>query len=1813
MVLLGVLKIEKLINELSVLDDPKKELIINPDYSEAWYNEGVIFSDTDRENQALECYDKVLKINPNCYEALFNKGLLLLEIGQYKESLKVFNECLLIQPNETKALLNKGYILAEYYEYSESLLCFDYTLEVDSNISEAWLNKGFVFAKLKQYEKAIDSFEKAIDINPNFAEAFYNKGVIYAFLKKSGSLKFLNRATEVNKNFKKAWYIKGKIFLKYDRFSEALTAFDKTIEIDPKSANAWYNKGVTLLNLNRNEEALKAFNKALTIDPYVYLSFNQNAPFFEVKEKEKKLVLDFKNKSKLSKELGEFINSLSFSISECVKVKASRYDIVNTICRHKEELTNYNSSINTDDPNLPVSWCKKGDFLVFLGRKEDALKAYDKALEIDSENFYSLYQKGKILFDLDIKDRAFDAFNKILSLSSDNAELWYNKGNVLYHLERYEEAIEAFDHALNKDPNMVKAHHNKGTVFYHLELYEGAINYFNEALARDISLAQTYHNKGAAFYRLGRYEDCLKAFDEAIVRNPHMVKAYHDKGIVLYHLGKYAESIEAFDNALAIDPRIAEIHHSKGIALYRLRYYDRAIESFNIASELNPSIPELWCDIGLANLSIGVQYYSQNKFTECVNSFHQAVDSLKKATEIKPDFLEAWSNLAIAYDKTYNEYESLQAFEKAREINPKDANIWYNLGIYHYDKASFDIDYFDDDPTSDFEFSTAVWAFDKAISINPHFIDALYRKGYILYEFKEASEALEVFEKILEIKPEFAKAWYGKAIIYRDCFLEVRKILDKEEETLQTFNKLIKIIPYDYVSWNENTFLQYALYLKTEYEFASKKANEIYPRIDIEWSIDWTLNRASYRVFNTFNKSMDIDNNKINIHTQTFNEYCTKKSFSNSLDQLEESLNFCNEAVSTNPDNIHFWCNKGFILLELDRLDEALESFEAALILNPKSLEGLYGKASVLFESGKYEEALKSLDEALYINSKLSLFWYKRGCILYYVSKYEDALEAFNFCLNNYEENLSKKEVIESSVVDASETESQTSALTIPRSNDIFSENKPQSYTNIKKLGIHAVKGSGISFEEFVNSKLANTPIVMKLSVADDELMLYEYYKKDHLFIPNLKYDGTGYRSEYSKLERWFSKHFFELLRERVATNKISSPSDKYYTNVETDFIEFRYSFNETSRLLNSDKQSMSYFGTGDVNPTLLFLKKTIRTQGSNSEIIDVAGSMFVPGSAMFFLELYVLLKNDHFIENFQTNTLKTGYSKKLELTKRPLVLLMPWKHQKEAFEKWSNSDYNGIVQMATGTGKTLVGFLAIEALYNHKKNGKALIIAHSKAILNQWRREAINKLGLIANNNYSYKSSLVCNNFVIEFDTYQSISKDPHRDDIDLLIADEVHHSAAPVFSRALSVNCDWKMGLSAGIEAEQSNILKEKLGPIVYNFSLKEAFEEGILPRFEWKLHITYLSIEEKTEFQNISKRIVELFNYVKCDTYTIKKITDGKKVVLEDLYDLIKLIEKARYKSIDLPDKWKQLQSLIINRRWIIHRSRPKMDHAISLVKQYLSMHYKIVVFTKDIKSCNFIHQELRNEFENVFIIHSEIKGDVSRIITDFENAEFGVLIGADMLNEGIDMPAAEIGINISSSRTRLELVQRIGRILRMKKDKKPIFHHYIALPEPTAYLNEDDGLPILDELSWVKDTALRMGIDANLEEEADPIKELRQNAEKMARNKYTRTKETALPSYGTLRVENILNQFSDSAIDKIISELENLDQTTPDNQISDSEWTEIIRKVHIKDNEPLKEDEALDIRGYWWILVLGDRNPAQIKEIFSRYLDSNNNII
>ena len=101
-------------------------------------------------------------------------------------------------------------------------------------------------------------------------------------------------------------------------------------------------------------------------------------------------------------------------------------------------------------------WHVKGYSLAFgLGRREEALECYDKAIEIDPKDAATLFNKGLVLGRLDRHEEAVECYDKALEIDPKDVATLYWKGRALGRLGRHKEAVECYDKAVEIDPKDV--------------------------------------------------------------------------------------------------------------------------------------------------------------------------------------------------------------------------------------------------------------------------------------------------------------------------------------------------------------------------------------------------------------------------------------------------------------------------------------------------------------------------------------------------------------------------------------------------------------------------------------------------------------------------------------------------------------------------------------------------------------------------------------------------------------------------------------------------------------------------------------------------------------------------------------------------------------------------------------------------------------------------------------------------------------------------------------------------------------------------------------------------------------------------------------------------------------------------------------------------------------------------------------------------------------------------------------------------------------------------------------------------------------
>lgn len=715
------------------------------------------------------------------------------------------------------------------------------------------------------------------------------------------------------------------------------------------------------------------------------------------------------------------------------------------------------------------------------------------------------------------------------------------------------------------------------------------------------------------------------------------------------------------------------------------------------------------------------------------------------------------------------------------------------------------------------------------------------------------------------------------------------------------------------------------------------------------------------------------------------------------------------------------------------------------------------------------------------------------------------------------------------------------------------------------------------SFDHFKETKLKGLPIASALGIADAELLNYYDHKYDpenNRFVLQLDFYDPG---NYKNLEDFVADAALNVIGEKIDRNKSNEFKD--------EFAEFRKTLISTMRPFSFLHQ-------------LNLLKKISMKCIGDTSTIDDCFKIASIGSSVFAIELFVKLADGNVLDDF-SNILVEPYKYLADLSSRPKLMLKPWDHQSEAMRIWLEKGGKGILEMATATGKTLVGLAISEHLFNLNGKLDILVLAHSKTILNQWKKEAIENLGLIADEDLNYNYGLSFKNkFRMHFNTLQTVYKHPELYPTDLLIVDEVHHGAGKEYRKALSVPSKWKLGLSATVEGdERERILDKYLGKTIYKFTLKDAREKGIIPEFKLYIHRTFLDIAEENEFNNISEKIKNMLKYINFnDSKKIRQLSNGKFSEFDNISDFVKTMEKARYDGIEVPEEWNKLTGLIFQRRKIIHQSSPKIESGINLALKEGTIK-KCVIFSMDIETCERIYGSLVEDI-NAYRIHSGLKDrEIKHELEMFKRCGNGVLIAPRMLDEGINIPDAEVGINISSAKTKLQLVQRMGRVLRNRPGKKPVFHHFVALPRSMSFIGSEDSFSYLSDLVWIQDITSKMGISTEMYDTSNKeISELERLSEQVLYDYYSKHLEVNTSDFGTIKAHNIIRSLdersdkSEASPRQMLIHLLEKEKGT----ISDSRWIELLRLVHCKKS-------MIDIPGHHWLLLISGRDPGKLKYV------------
>ena len=373
------------------------------------------------------------------------------------------------------------------------------------------------------------------------------------------------------------------------------------------------------------------------------------------------------------------------------------------------------------------------------------------------------------------------------------------------------------------------------------------------------------------------------------------------------------------------------------------------------------------------------------------------------------------------------------------------------------------------------------------------------------------------------------------------------------------------------------------------------------------------------------------------------------------------------------------------------------------------------------------------------------------------------------------------------------------------------------------------------------------------------------------------------------------------------------------------------------------------------------------------------------------------------------------------------------WEWQKKALRAWRDADRQGIVEAVTGTGKTRVGLAAIRQHLKAEKT-PVLVLVPTVVLLEQWKEVLRGEFGnlpvstLGGSSGFAFEPTAPITVGVIKSVVNQGQLLSSH---FGLLVADECHRYGAPSYQNALFGNAKARMGLTALLERGGDDAVEEVLlpyfGDICFRYGYAQARADAVIAPYQVELAGVALGAAERRRYDSETKKVSDI-RKVLVGRYGFSP-TDHQRFH-EQLSQAAAKYNQPEGKAAAGYLKATQ------NRKKILTECDAKKSAMKRLVPRFRKAKGALV-FCETITGAEAISEELRSLTIEASVYHSKLSlVNRQQILEDLVSGKLEAVVAVRSLDEGVDVPKLDLGVIVSASRQRRQMIQRMGRILRRK---------------------------------------------------------------------------------------------------------------------------------------------------------------------------------
>ncbi|MDI6792764.1 MAG: tetratricopeptide repeat protein [bacterium] len=666
---------------------------------------------------------------------------------------------------------------------------------------QEYFSKGDYRQAINEWKSLVKSESVDDRLLANLAEAYFQYGISFYKENQLEAAK-ANLSNAVKFQPDKAIYLfhLGLCLHKANQMKEAINAYRKTLRLDPNNdqiisclALACLRSGQTreaislLKSINANCYLMMAYLKENRIDDCRVLLEDlkgDERPFFEgfisLRQDEVDKALPLLKKASQTptfKKIASYYLAVAHIRNHQLEEAAQALEVVHQAGLHHSRI----------DKNSNILCQKLGLDLIKEGRNDEAIRIWERLLEIDPQNeevrhnlSHAYYLKGNAAIREDNTKEAVDYWLKAEVIDDTKLDILHNLALAFDKIQDSQQSrkywlkvISGWRKAAGRSLPEERLKGCLNVAYRHLaENYltedeiENAITAYKRALGYDLKDIRTRFELGELYLCEDRIESAIKEFKEVLKQNPRHIEALNSLGLSYDLDDQPGEAIKYWEKVIELTPEhpfikkyLASAYSHQSRHLTEKRRFEEALLLMDKLDEL--------CGKGVDSYFIrGFIYLEMNELTRADKYCQQAVRLSSEGHLLCVEIGDRYLDRGL-------EDKAKQYFREAIKRSKKDPFIYYRIGMFYCQRklCKEAHNYFD-------------WAIKKA----PPFLEIPHKIGKFAFEEMHCYEGSKQYLEIaVKMTPDDAEIQFKLGLL---CLRDFE--IEKAEERFEIAEKLAR-------------------------------------------------------------------------------------------------------------------------------------------------------------------------------------------------------------------------------------------------------------------------------------------------------------------------------------------------------------------------------------------------------------------------------------------------------------------------------------------------------------------------------------------------------------------------------------------------------------------------------------------------------------------------------------------------------------------------------------------------------------------------------------------------------------------------------------------------------------------------------------------------------------------------------------------------------------------------------------------------------------------------------------------------------------